>query len=114
MESISFNQLNKIIAFERPIKIPDGLGGYEINWQEVTRTWAKIIQINNLNPQVRSHNFNKNFYKFIIRFRNNLSLNMRIYYRKGYFKIETVNNIGNNDKYLEIITYERIKNDAPN
>ncbi len=106
-----FDKLNKIIVLQIPNTTNDGLGGIIIMWRDYLKTWSSFEQINHLSPQIRSHNFSKNFYKFILRKHHKISNKMRIIMNERVFNIEAVNECNANKAYLDIITYEKVKHD---
>jgi len=107
-----FNGLNKIITIQSPKFVPDDFGGQSIIWQDLLKTWASIEQINNLSPQIRSHNFTKNFYKFTMRSQHKVTHKMRIIIDEKIFKIEAVNPNKSSKAYIDVITYRRVKYDV--
>lgn len=107
-----FDKLNKIITVQIPNIVQDGVGGMEVMWRDYLRTWSLFEQINNLSPQIKSHNFSKNFYKFSVRAQHNITHKMRIIYDGRIFNIETVNQCKEHKAYLDIITYEQVKRDV--
>jgi SPP1 family predicted phage head-tail adaptor len=107
-----FQSLNKVIVFQTPDVITDNFGGHALFWKDAFQTWASIKQVNNVNPQVRSHNFSHNFYEIITRKNKIIKSNMRIKFENKILEIETINDHPSNaDGYFQIITYEQVKND---
>ena len=110
---VNFSKLNKPIVFQIRQIIPDGHAGFADLWRDYFQTWANIAPINNLNPQIRSKSFNNNFYKFTIRERKGLPKYMRIKMAGKLFYVETIKETYSNDGYMEVIAYERVKDELP-
>lgn len=107
-----FKDLNKVIIIQTPDVISDFFGGYSMIWKDFFQTWAHMKQVNNLSPQVRSHNFSHNFFEFTTRKHKQLKTNMRIMFNGRIFEIETINDHPDNPhSYSQIIAYEQVKND---
>lgn len=107
-----FDKLNQIIVVQIPGTTLDAVGGMKVMWRDYLRTWSAYEQINHLSPQIRSHNFSKNFYKFIVRAQHKITHKMRIILDGRIFNIETVNVCKENKAYSDIITYEQVKRDV--
>ncbi|MDF3048283.1 MAG: Phage head-tail joining protein [Candidatus Midichloriaceae bacterium] len=107
-----FNKLNKIVTVQSPKFIPDNFGGQKVIWQDFLKTWASVEQINNLSPQIRSHNFSKNFYKFIMRAQHKITHKMRIMLDEEAFNVEAVNPNKSSNSYIDVITYKKVKHDV--
>lgn len=109
----NFSKLNKVVSFQIRKIIPDGFGGFADLWREYFQTWAHVSQINNINPQVRSENFSNNFYRFVIRAHKGLPHYMRIKHGGKFYYVESIKEITSSSGYMEIIAYEKVKNDVP-
>lgn len=113
MTEINIGKFKQQIVLERRTLKHDGMGGYIELWEPCFKLWCSMEQINNLNPQVRSHNFSHKFYVFIIRKQADLYGTLRVVYKDKPYRIETINESKNNPNFLEIIAYEKVKNEFP-
>lgn len=113
MKEINIGKLNKQIVLEQRTIKHDGIGGYIELWEPYSKCWCSVEQINNLHPSIRAHNFTHKFYLFTIRKQTDMTGTLRVIYNGKPYRIETINEPKKNSGFLEIIAYEKVKNEFP-
>jgi head-tail adaptor len=112
MKKITASDLNQLIYLETIDRVKDDFGGFKEACVNEKVIWSKMEMINNLSPQLKSHNFTHNFYKFTIR-NTKIDSHNRIRLGLTPLKIESVKPSDKNGRFLEIIAYEKVKNELP-
>lgn len=112
MKKINASDLNQLIYLETIDRAQDEFGGFKESLIDEKIIWAKMEMISNLSPQIKSHNFTHNFYKFTIR-TIKIDSSHRIRLGLTPLKIESVKPFNKYGRFIEIIAYEKVKNELP-
>ena len=102
---------NQKITFQKILRTPDGAGGIITNWIDHSTIWANVNRIS------ISENFAENYkyqqinstskYKIIIRYRDDISDEMRILFKGISLDIKQIINNNLENKILTIISKSR-------
>jgi SPP1 family predicted phage head-tail adaptor len=110
MKNISLNDLNQIVKVQkRKVKI-DEFGGIIEEWEDLFRVWASVERIDSTSYQIRSKNFEYNFYKVYIRVPKGMSKAIRLILKDKTLIVEKAELVNDNPEFLEIIAYEKVRN----
>jgi len=99
-------ELRHRITFQIPVVQDDGYGGVERTWQDVCSTWASIQPVSGREYYDAMSIQSSITHRVIIRYRSDITPEMRIVYGERIFEIEAVIDIGARKKYLELLCRE--------
>ena len=79
-------------------------GGFSQTWTEVDTVWCKIIPLVGREGMQYKQAYPTAQYRVVIRYRPDVSTDMRLYYNKKYYNILSVVDINNMQDEIEIMT----------
>lgn len=103
------SQLNKRITFESQVKIDDGGGGFNLSWEALednSEVYASIVSLSSNEIFTFLKREIKASHKIIIRYRDDISADMRIIYGENIYSIKSLRDAQGLGRYLEIIADE--------
>lgn len=95
-------KMNKRITIQRLAQVPDGGGGYTEDWQDVATVWAKVEPLKSWEEYEAQKVQQKIDYKMIIRYRSDITQDMRVVYNNVLYKIIGIKNIDEDNRFLEL------------
>lgn len=115
--SISSGDLNKRIILQTPIPDDNDVLESEIEYQDYSKTWAKVEPLSGKQYIEAKKERPELTYQITMRYRSNITNNMRIRYPKGngkdkFFIIEDIINVLERNEKLIIICYEKVYKDV--
>lgn len=102
-------QFNKRITFEKQIKTDDGGGGFSVSWEElenVPEVYANISPLSSKEIFSYLKREVKVSHKIIIRYRNDISVEMRVVSGDKIYGIKAIKDLQGLNRYLEITADE--------
>ena len=103
---MKIGDLRHRITFQKPVKTPDGYKGHTVNWQDVVTVWASVEPLTGREFFYAHQIKNEVSHRVRIRYRTNITAEMRIKYLERYMKIESVVDLKERHQFLEILCRE--------
>ena len=101
-------RLNKRITLQQPLSTSDGGGGFSIAWQDVATLWADIAPHRSSEPLLHDKLMLHNLHRITIRYRSDITANMRFIFGSRIFLIIGITNVDERKHTHEISTREEI------
>ncbi len=90
------------ITLQKEIAITDTDGFTKRDWQDFTTVWAAVENLHGREYWEAAAVQMENTVKFTIRYRNDITNDMRIRFRNRYFEIISIDNIKHRNEFIEI------------
>lgn len=103
---IKIGELRHRITIEVNTRTPDGQGGYTQSWATHATVWAKIKQLSQSERMIAQKMDNPATHRFTCRYVAGVKGDMRITYQSREFNIARINNLDENNAFLEIDAVE--------
>ena len=94
------------ITFQEPIKTPDGYKGFTITWQDGVVVWAQVDPLSGREYFYAHQIKNEVSHRIRIRYRTDVTVEMRILYGTRIFKVESIIDLKERREFLEILGQE--------
>jgi SPP1 family predicted phage head-tail adaptor len=108
MSKICAGDLRHKITFQAPTNSPDGCGGGDLTWSDVTTAWAKIAPVSAGEKFMASKLEEDVSHKITIRYNASVTSVQRIKFGTRTFKIVGVLNPEERNEWLQIFALEQI------
>lgn len=103
---MKIGDLRHRITFQKPLKTPDDYKGHEVNWQDVVTVWASIEPLTGREYFYAHQIKNEVSHRVRIRYRRNITEEMRIKHGERILKIESIVDLKERHQFLEILAKE--------
>lgn len=90
-------------------KTEDGTGGYLENWSDVVTVWAQVQPLNGTERYNWSQISNDIAYRVTIRYRPNITPDMRVKYGNKIFQIESIIDVDERHTELQLLCSEVVQ-----
>jgi SPP1 family predicted phage head-tail adaptor len=100
-------RMNEKITIQRFTRSSDGAGGFVQAYQDVATVFADITPTKATEGQINNASISFVAYKMIVRYSSNteaIDTSMRIVYNGDNYRIQSVLNMDEADRFLEIMT----------
>lgn len=87
---MKIGKLNKRVFFQKPVIEPDGYGGEKVSYQDVFEAWAYIEPLRDYEKYLHAQLQSGATHRVVIRYREDLTKEMRIIFRGRIYKIESI------------------------
>ncbi|WP_374374500.1 phage head closure protein [Dongia sp.] len=104
---IKAGELDRRVTLLRPVIGRDGAGGPVTSWQNAGRVWAKVKDISGREYFAAAQVNAEITTTFLIRYRADITPDMRIRYRDRDYDIVAVPEVGNRNEGLQIMAKAR-------
>lgn len=106
-------RLSELIIIQESSRIVNKLGGYKIEWQNISKSWAHVESLFNKRQlgheiAIAKEVISANFYQFTVRFSNKLNGKMRLIWRQRKFEITKIIDTDSKKQFMQLITQEII------
>lgn len=99
-------ELRQRVIFQSAIKLDDGYGGKQVVWQDAFSAWA-LIEPLSAHEKFEAMSVQSGVtHRVYIRYRPDVSTEMRIQYGDRLFEIEGIFDIGEQKRFLELLCSE--------
>lgn len=105
---MNFRKLRHRIDIQSMKRISDGMGGGDIAWTMIAQVWSQIIPLNGSEFYDAQQTQAPITHKIIMRYREGVKPDMRIVYDGRFFEIQSVINVGELDKELQLMCRELV------
>ncbi|BER92691.1 phage head closure protein [Atrimonas thermophila] len=95
-------ELRHRVTIQRLNRVPDGMGGYEEQWQDVVSLWAKVEPLKGRERFVAQQAQSEVTHRITTRYYSGIEPQMRVVYRNRNFDIEVVINVDEKNEWLEL------------
>ncbi len=102
------SSLRHKIIVEKPLRVPDGAGGYSITWENNCTLWAAISTNNGKERYVAGKNTPIYSHVFRIRYTADVSEEMRIHFDERVFNIRALINVNQDNSILDVMAEEGV------
>ncbi len=99
-------ELRSRVTFQVANEIDDGYGGKQVEWADRFNAWAYIKPLSGREYFDAMQIQTEISHRVIVRYRNDITPDMRIKYGDRILEIEAVIDIGNQHRFLEILCRE--------
>jgi SPP1 family predicted phage head-tail adaptor len=99
-------ELRSRLTFQVANEIDDGYGGKQVEWADRFNAWAYIEPLSGREYFDAMQIQTEISHRVIVRYRNDITPDMRIKYGGRILEIEAVIDIGNQHRFLEILCRE--------
>lgn len=99
-------ELRSRVTFQVANEIDDGYGGKQVEWADRFNAWAYIEPLSGREYFDAMQTQTEISHRVIVRYRNDITPDMRIKYGDRILEIEAVIDIGNQHRFLEILCRE--------
>lgn len=99
---MKIGELRHRITIQQLSRIPDDMGGYEEQWQDVVSLWAKIEPLRGRERFVAQQAQSEVTHRVITRYYSGIKPQMRVVYGSRSFDIEAVINVDEKNEWLEL------------
>ncbi|MBA7465169.1 hypothetical protein ES707_00331 [subsurface metagenome] len=94
------------IAFQQPIKTPDGHKGHTVKWQDMVTVWASVEPLSG-REYFYAHQIQAEVtHRVRTRYRTDITVKMRIKHRDRVLEIESIIDLKERREVLEILCRE--------
>lgn len=103
-------ELREQVTFEQPVRTPDAMGGFSVNWTSIATVWAEVVQLSAGQSVERESIQHPVRYRVRIRYRSDITPVMRVSYRGRILRIT-----GISDEYQrrQSLVIEAMEGEAP-
>ncbi|WP_342045983.1 phage head closure protein [Bacillus sp. OTU530] len=102
-------KLNKRIVLQKLATVDDGAGGSEESWQDTSSVWALIQPLQGRELYQAQQINTELTHRITIRYREDVNASMRIMYNNREFTIDSIVNIEESNRFLEMTCREKVK-----
>ncbi len=81
MSAASAGRLRERVTIEHPVRTPDGAGGTTVTWTPLATVRAEVISFRGSQPTVAERDEARAPYRAVIRFRGDVTADMRLNWR---------------------------------
>jgi SPP1 family predicted phage head-tail adaptor len=99
-------ELRKQATIEAEAQLADGAGGYALGWAAVATVWADIKPLNGNEVFVAQHLEGHVTHRVTMRYRSDVTSDMRLVYDNRVFNIRAVMNTDERNRFSEILVEE--------
>lgn len=99
-------RLKHRVTLQTPLSNPDGVGGRDTTWSDLADTWARITPITSGEKPGHDAVALRQTYKVTMRFRDDVSADMRIVFAGKAHDILSLSNVEMQNRWLECICRE--------
>jgi SPP1 family predicted phage head-tail adaptor len=93
---------DKRITFEKPVKTPNGQGGFITTWSTICTVWARILPISAKEKRRADQTVMTETHTISIRYRRDIKATCRCKYKNRYFSIIALINPEEANEWLDI------------
>jgi len=94
------------ISLQELVSIPDGMGGFSEEWQDVATVWASVEPLRGQERYLAQQTLQEVTHKVTMRYREGVSTRMRIFFGGRLFTIKAILDPEERHKWLEILCSE--------
>jgi len=105
-EKFLIGRMRRRVTIQSPQKTEDGMGGHTISWSDVAEVWAEIEPLRGTEYFYAHQIKNEVSHRVRIRFRSDITEEMRIKLGDRVFNIESILDIEEAHRFLEILCIE--------
>lgn len=106
MKKARIGDMRHRVTFQQSIKTPDGYKGFTVGWQDVVTVWASVEPLTG-REYFYSHQIKAEVtHRVKIRYRTDITTKMRIKHRNRVLGIESIIDLKERCKMLEIFCKE--------
>ena len=101
--SRNISEMDKIISFQRPRKVSNGMGGFVSTWEDATTDpiWARILPISAKESRLSDKETMTVSHTAFIRYRRDIRPSWRMKYKNRYFAITGMANPQEDGEWLD-------------
>jgi len=96
-------KLNKRIKIKKKGEKEDGYGGYKTTYIDVCNPWALVRALRGKEKVAAEQTVSEVTHKIIIRYRDDILTSYVVVYKGNILEIESVINLNEENRYLEIL-----------
>lgn len=100
-------KLKRRVTLQTFTQTDDGAGGFIDGWQDITTVWASITPLQGRELYQAQQVDAEVTHRVTIRYRENVNSDMRILYNNRELTIQSIINVDENNRFLELICQER-------
>ena len=100
------SELNKRITFQRPVKAPDGMGGFVTTWTTAATVWAAIWPMSASETIKAAQTGMTITHRIRIRYRDGLKASWRVSWGGKYLNIVSIINPSSSNRWLDLLVKE--------
>lgn len=104
--SVQIGKLRHRITFQEEVKRSDGYMGFIISWKDVVTIWASVEPLSGREFFYGHQIKNEVSHRVKVRYREDLSVEMRINWDRRIMKIESILDVKSEHRILEILCRE--------
>jgi len=104
--AVKIGDLRHRITFQRENKTADDYRGHTSTWDDVATVWAKVEPVSGREYYYSHQLKNAISHKITIRYRDDISAELRIVFEKRIMKIESIINLQEQERFMEIMCME--------
>ncbi|WP_420959902.1 phage head closure protein [Brucella sp. IR073] len=96
---IDAGRFSSELALERLAPVPDGIGGYTEDWQEIATLWGRIEPVSDTARTFGQQPLEEITHRITLRFRDDIASGMRLRKGQRVFTILTVHDPNESGRY---------------
>lgn len=101
-QPVKIGDLRHRITFQSENKTPDGYRGHTSTWNDVVTVWGKVEPVSGREYYYANQLKNAISHKITIRFRPDITAELRAVFEKRTMKIESIINLLEQERFMEI------------
>lgn len=106
---MKIGKMRHYITFQRKENVENEIGSVNKDWKDYKSTWAEKIRLRNSTVESLGKEGIEETYRFKVRYREDITEDMRIVYKNVVYGIAHVNNIDELDMYETHIDVKVLK-----
>jgi SPP1 family predicted phage head-tail adaptor len=101
-------ELRQRVTLQQEVPATDGAGGYGLVWADIVTLWAKVEPLTG-RERVAARKIEESVtHRILLRRRRDVTAAMRIFYDGRLFNIRTVRDLGERDRFTELLAEEGV------